>query len=138
MTETPKEQKGATEMIFCLTRSCLGSYFARAGTTMQGLKSARCEDNVESLAGRAEKEVEEKFLRYCDIVNPLHFLTLCSARSAITAMRLRMLLSKIKDQTATEVERATMLQLSFKIIDTDAAAYAHKSLGRFRWHVEKG
>ncbi|KAK3696327.1 hypothetical protein LTR37_018063, partial [Vermiconidia calcicola] len=134
MTETPKEQKGATEMIFCLTRSCLGSYFARAGTTMQGLKSARCEDNVESLAGRAEKEVEEKFLRYCDIVNPLHFLTLCSARSAISAMRLRMLLSKIKDQTATEVERATMLQLSFKIIDTDAAAYAHKSLRRFRWH----
>ncbi|KAK3698411.1 hypothetical protein LTR37_016981 [Vermiconidia calcicola] len=135
MTETPEEQKGATEMIFCLTRSCLGTYFARVGPIMQGTITGQRKADIESLIGRAETEVEEKFLRYCDIVDPLHFLTLCSARSAITAMHLRMLLSKIKDQTATEAERKTMFQLSLKIIDTDAAAYAHTSLERFRWHV---
>ena len=34
MTDTPEEQKGATEMIFCLARSCVGKYFAKAGRSI--------------------------------------------------------------------------------------------------------
>ena len=137
MTETPEEQKGATEMIFCLARSCVGKFFASAGRSMHGAGSGEFKDynEVELVISEAESEVEEKYIRYCDIVNPLHFLTIASARSGITAMRLRIRLAKVKNQTVTDTERRELFQLSQKIIDTDTATYAHTSLRKYRWHV---
>ena len=137
MTEAPEEQKGATEMIFCLARSCVGNFFARAGRSMHGADSSQFKDynEVEPLISEAESEVEEKYIRYCDIVNPLHFLTIGFARSAIIAMRLRIRLPKVRNQTVTDTERRELFQLSQKIIDTDTAAYAHASLRRYQWHV---
>ena len=138
MTETPEEQKGATEMIFCLTRSSVGKIFARAGNAMQAAAGSwqfKDYNEVEPMISEAETEVEEKYIRYCDIVNPLHFLTIGFARSAITAMRLRTRLPKVRNQTVTDAERRELFQLSQKIIDTDTAAYAHTSLRKYMWHV---
>ncbi|MCJ1338998.1 hypothetical protein MMC09_004287 [Bachmanniomyces sp. S44760] len=138
MTKVPEEQRGATEMIFCLARSCLGKVFARAGKSMHGAGSGQFKNynEVEPVIMDVENEVEEKFIRYCDIVNPLHFLTTISARSAITAMRLRVRLPKVRNQTITELERRELLQLSQKIIDTDIAAYAHPNLRKYyQWHM---
>ncbi|KAK7709875.1 hypothetical protein SLS64_006117 [Diaporthe eres] len=89
----------------------------------------------EPLIREAESEVEEKYIRYCDITNPLHFLTIGMARSAITAMRIKIRLPRVRDQTATDAERKELFQLAHKIIDTDAAAYAHTGLQRYQWHV---
>ena len=113
MTETPEEQKGATEMIFCLVRSCIGKFFAKAGRSMHGANSWQFKDynEVEQVISKAENEVE-KYIRYCDIVNPLHFLTVGLARSAITAMRLRVWLPKVRNQTVTDAERRELFQLS--------------------------
>jgi hypothetical protein len=138
MTKAPEEQKGATEMIFCLARSCMGKVFARAGKSTHGEGSGQFKDynEVESVIREVENEVEEKYIRYCDIVNPLHFLVTISARSAITAMRLRVRLPKVRNQTITETERRELLQLSQKIIDSDTAAYAHPSLRKYyQWHM---
>jgi len=138
MAKAPVEQKGATEMIFCLARSCIGEVFARAGKSMHGAGSGQFKDynEVEPVIREVENEVEEKYIRYCDIVNPLHFLTTISARSAITAMRLRVRLPKVRNQTITEAERRELFQLSQKIIDTDMAAYAHASLRKYyQWHM---
>ena len=91
MTEKPEEQKGATEMMFCLTRSCVGKFFARTGAKTQGAAPWQFKDydEAELVIKEAESEVEEKFIRYCDMVNPLHFLAIGLARSGISAMRLR-------------------------------------------------
>ncbi|KAF4637676.1 hypothetical protein G7Y89_g399 [Cudoniella acicularis] len=137
MTETPEEQKGATEMIFCLARSCVGKFFLRAGKSMHGAGPSEFKDynEVEPLICEAERELEEKYIRYCDVVNPLHFLTIGLARSAITAMRIRTRLPKVRNQTVTAAERRELFQLSQKIIDTDTALYAHTSLSKYLWHV---
>jgi hypothetical protein len=137
MSERPEEQKGATEMIFCLSRSCVGKFFTMSRKPMHGADPSQFKDynEVEPMIREAEREVEEKYIRYCDIVNPLHFLTLGVARSAITAMRLRMRLPRVRNQTVTDAERRELLQLSQKIMDTDTAAYANPSLKRFRWYV---
>lgn len=137
MTETPQEQKRATEMIFCLARSCVGKFFAKAGRSIHGAGSLQFKDynEVEAVISEAESEVEEKYIRYCDIVNPLHFLTICLARSAITAMRLRARLPKVRNQTVTDIERRELFQLSQKIIDTDTASYAHTHLRKYLWNV---
>jgi hypothetical protein len=138
MIKAPEEQKGATEMIFCLARSCIGKVFAKAGKSMHGAGSGQFKDynEVEPVIREVENEVEEKYIRYCDIVNPLHFLTIISARSAITAMRLRVRLPKFRNQTITQAERRELFQLSQKIIDADTAAYAHASLRKYyQWHM---
>lgn len=134
MTTAPQEQKGATEMIFCLARACIGKFFAQS---MRGTatKQSQHHSAIESLIREAESEVEEKYIRYCDITNPLHFLTIGMARSAINAMRVRIRLPRVRDQTATDAERKELFQLAHKIIDTDAAAYAHTGLQRYQWHV---
>lgn len=134
MNTMPEEQKGATEMIFCLARACIGKFFARS---MRGTATGQFQhySAVEPLIREAESEVEEKYIRYCDVVNPLHFLTIGMARSAITAMRIRTRLPGVREQTATDEERKELLRLAHKIIDTDAAAYAHTGLQRYQWHV---
>lgn len=131
MIEVPKEQQGATEMIFCLTRSCVGKASVRVW------KAIRNSDygEAESVIKQAEGEVEENYIRYCDIVHPLHLLAMSLARSAITTMQLRIGLSKARHQNATDAERREIFRLSQKIMDTDIAASANTSLKRFRWLV---
>ena len=137
MTETPDEQKGATEMIFCLARSCIGKSFVKTGATMQDGKTKQFRDinEAENLISEAEREVEEKYIRYCDIVNPLHFLTIASARSAITSIRIRTRLPKVRNKTVTDAERRELFQFSQKIMDTDTAACTNTGLRKFRWYV---
>lgn len=133
MTAAPQEQKGATDMIFCLARACIGKFFAKS---MRGTATDQFQHHsaVEPLIREAESEVEEKYIRYCDVVNPLHFVTIGMARSAITAMRIKTRLPRVRDQTATDAERKELFQLAHRIIDTDAAAYAHTGLQRYQWH----
>jgi hypothetical protein len=138
MTAVPDEQKGATEMIFCLSRSCLGRYLVKVGKPPSGASSWQVNDyqEAEKLISQAESEVEETYLRYCDMVNPLHFLASCLARSGITAMRLRTKLPKVKNQTATKDERRELFLLAQKIIDADTATCTHPGLIKYRWHIQ--
>ncbi|KAK4624663.1 Transcription factor vrtR1 [Fulvia fulva] len=138
MTEQPVEQKGATDMIFCLTRACIGVAVAKSGKTLYGISNDSEEKNIsqmEILINKIEADVEEKYIRYCDIINPLHFLAVGLGRSAMVAMRLRIRLHKIRSQTANDAERKEAFQLSQKILDTDTAAHAHSGLAKFKWHT---
>nr|POF00997.1 transcription factor vrtr1 [Quercus suber] len=134
MTEIPQEQNGATEMIYCLTRFCVGSAFVRINKAMHSTKDHR---ELEPLIKEAEVEVEDKYLRYCDFVNPLHVMTMCLARSAITAFRLRTRLLRVKADCATNAEKEEILRLSLRILDTDIAASANTSLRKFTWHMRR-
>lgn len=137
MTDQPEAKQGATDMIFCLARSCIGNFLVRTASSIHGTSSGQFKDysEAELVIREAEKEVEDKYIRYCDIVNPLHFLTICSTRTGIHAMRLRVRLPKVKDHTVTEAERKELFQHAQKIIDTDAAAYSHTSLKKYSWHM---
>ncbi|RAO71193.1 uncharacterized protein BHQ10_007205 [Talaromyces amestolkiae] len=137
MTKAPQEKKGASEMIFCLARASVGKYFAKAGRPNNGSGSAHFKDyqEAELVISKAESEVEETFIRYCDVINPLHFLTVCSIRSGIIAMRLRIHLPRIRNQTATDEEKRNTFQFARRILDTDSAVCANASLTKYRWHT---
>jgi len=135
MTEAPEERKGATEMIFCLSRSWVAKVFVAAGRPGSGSWRFNDAKEAERVIDETESEVEEKYIRYCDIVNPLHFLTVASARSGITAMRIRLRLPRLRNQTATDAERKELFRFAEKILDTDTAAYGHSGLQRYRWYV---
>jgi hypothetical protein len=137
MIETPEEQKGATDMIFCLSRICLGEVFVKSGTqAAQSPAQFRNPAEADLVIRQAESAVEEKYIRYCDVVNPLHFLSTCMARCGITAMRLRVRLPKAMSQTATDAETREAFQLAVKILDTDAAVCGHAGVRKYRWHVQ--
>ncbi|KAK1818890.1 hypothetical protein LTR12_006697 [Friedmanniomyces endolithicus] len=134
MTEVPEEPKAATEMIYVLSRACVGKFFLKAG---RGTPAQQLQGREEVDAGirEAEDEVENEFIRYCDVMDPLHFLTMVAARSAITNMRMRTTLPKYKWKTATDMERRDFFFLAQKILDTDISACQHSSLKKFQWHV---
>ncbi|KAF3393744.1 Transcription factor vrtR1 [Penicillium rolfsii] len=138
MTEKPVEQTGATDMMFCLSRAYVGKRLAESGKSINRAGPWNSSDSreAEEVISAAESEVEEKFIRYCDIVNPLHFLTIGLARSGMTAMRLKLRLPKVRDQTATDQERKELFQLAQKTLDTDAAVHAHGGISRFQWHIK--
>lgn len=137
MTETPEEQRGPTDMIFCLVRASLGLIFVKTGTMGHGGDSAdrHNHSDMEPAIKEAEREVEEKFLRYCDPIDPLHFLTMGLARAGINAMRIRVRLPKVRNNTATRADKQEILQFALKILDTDAAAYTNGGLKKYLWHA---
>jgi hypothetical protein len=137
MIENPGEQKSATGMIFCLARANIGKFYIKAGKSVHGGDLGHFRDYNEAyrLIDEAERDIEEEFIRYCDIVKPIHFLTIASARAGIAAMRLRIGIQKVRSRTVTQAERKELFQLSQKIMDTDAAAHSQTSLKIFQWHI---
>ena len=135
MTEDPEEPQAATDMIFCMTRSTLGLFFAKSGKLTIGNSSTDFRHSDEIIK-KAEREVEEKYIRYCDIINPLHYLTIGLARSAISAMKVRVRLPKVRNGTATNADKKEIFQLALKVLDTDAAAYSNASLKKYLWHAK--
>ncbi|KAL3496315.1 putative C6 transcription factor [Aspergillus germanicus] len=138
MTESPLEKNGATEMIFCLSRFCVGKHLTRVGGPADLESSSHFKDiaEAERSVSEAETEVEEKFIRYCDVLNPVHFLTMSLARAGLMAMRLKIRLPRIRNQSATDEEIREALRLAEKIMDTDTAIHGQQNImKRFRWHI---
>ncbi|KAL4968448.1 Zn(II)2Cys6 transcription factor [Aspergillus stella-maris] len=137
MTQQPQEQKGATEMIFCLSRIELSHFYTRKGVKEMGaaiqFKDAK---EVEKLIDEVEDRIETRFLRYADILDPLHFLTAGIVRSAANAVRLHTRMPLMKQQTITHPQRRELCTLAERILDTNSALYHNPQVKRFRWHMQ--
>jgi hypothetical protein len=143
MTQPPKEQKGATEMIFFLARAELATWHlgAMAGKIgksppHKAFSSEACEGAKVDGVDELEASIETKYLRYCDISNPLHTLLLMMSRSYINAARLRTMLPSLRANTASDEERRQVCNIASRIIDTDSAAFVNPGLKRFMWHIK--
>lgn len=113
---------------YCLTRATLGRAYV-------GLSTAASLQTVAAHIDAVEREVEEKYIRYCDILNPLHFLTVSFARAAICAMRMRSQLSQLKGSIIPTETIEELIPLALRILDTDAAAHETVNLKNFFWHI---
>ena len=137
MNEKPKDQHGATGMIFFLSR-----LFVAKSVMMASKRSDSTDWNskefkeAEACISMVESEVEERYIRFCDMVNPLHFLTIGLARSGINAMRIQIRLPRIKNGMATNAERKEIFELAAKIMDTDAISFSHAGLRKYFWHMK--
>ncbi|KAF7176403.1 hypothetical protein CNMCM7691_002532 [Aspergillus felis] len=139
MRQQPQEQRGASEMIFCLSRIELSNFYTRTGVRMKeigGTIQFREAEDIEKLIDEVEDLIETKFLRYCDILNPLHFFTTGIVRSATNAVRLRARMPLLLKQTITDAERRELCTLAEKILDTNSAIYGNPSMRKFRWQMQ--
>lgn len=126
-------------MIFCLTRTELSNFYTRTGVKMKDVGATiqlRDSAELERLIDEVESIIKTKYLRYCDIVNPLHFLTLGIARSAANAVRLRNRIPPLMNQTIGDRERRELCVLAQKILDTDSAAYSNPNMKKFQWQIK--
>ncbi|KAL4985832.1 hypothetical protein BDW68DRAFT_198551 [Aspergillus falconensis] len=139
MTQRPKELKCASEMIFCLSRIELSNFYTRTGIKMKEIgASVEFKDagEIEELINEVEDSIETRFLRYCDIVNPLHILTTGIIRSATNAVRLRARMPLLMKGTVTDAQRRGICTLAEKILDTNNAIYANPATRKFRWQTQ--
>ncbi|GMG03530.1 unnamed protein product [Aspergillus oryzae] len=139
MKQPPNAQDGASEMIFCLTKAELSEFYARIAVKMNSVSSkGQMRDNahLERLIDDLESDLEMRYLRYCDIINPVHILTLGIVRAAANMVRLRSQMPSLKSQKIDEAQRRELCVLAEKILDTDNALYANSDLRRFQWHIK--
>jgi hypothetical protein len=137
MIQPPQEQKGATEMIFFLARAELSTWHLGAMASKVGKSPLQGREGPKTITvDELEASLETKYLRYCDILDPLHTLLLIMARSYVNASRLRTKLPSLRANTASDEERREVCNIAKRIIDTDSAAYANPSLKRFIWHLK--
>lgn len=139
MTELPQPQRGATEMIYCLSRIELSKFYTRTGIKWKELGATvqfRDAEDIERLIDDVEDRIETNFLRYCDILNPVHFLTFAMVRSATNAVRLRARMPLLTKQSTTDKQRRDICALAAKILDTNIALYNNPSIQGFRWQMQ--
>ncbi|EAW10033.1 putative C6 transcription factor [Aspergillus clavatus NRRL 1] len=139
MTQQPQEQKCATEMIFCLSRIELSNFYTRTGVKTKeigGTIQFRDAEDIERLIDGVEDLIEIKFLRYCDILNPLHFLTIGIVRSATNAVRLRARMPPLIKRTITDTQGRDLCGLAERILDTNSTIYGNPSMKKFQWQMQ--
>ncbi|KAI0160156.1 mitogen-activated protein kinase [Xylariaceae sp. FL1272] len=138
MTSPPVEASGASDMIFVLPKVELSNFYIRTSVSSpspQGRLGQKSSPELSALISRVESLVEEKYLRYCDIINPLHFLTLAITRSALNMVRLRSSMSSLLSSSLPDTQRRSMCTTAMKILDTDLALYANPAIRKFHWHL---
>lgn len=139
MTQLPCEQRGASEMIFCLSRMELSNFYIQTAAKLKEHRDtiqSRDAEDTERLIDDVEDLIETKFLRYCDILNPLHFLTTGIVRSAINSMRLRVRMPLLKQKTITNAQRRNLCALAEKVLDTNSSIFSNPSTQNFRWQTQ--
>jgi hypothetical protein len=138
MSQIPRDQIKATEMIFVLSRIELSNFYNRTGVQMKqgGSRQFRDGEEVQRLIDEVEGLIETKFFRYCDILNPLHFYTTGIMRSAINAVRLRTRMQPLLDQTIDDNQRRELCNLAENVLDTNSAIWNNPSTKGFRWAMQ--
>nr|OQO22157.1 hypothetical protein B0A51_08360 [Rachicladosporium sp. CCFEE 5018] len=136
MTEWPEITPGATDMIFCLARTELGALFAAKALISHGATwRFRDVETVIQLIDEVETSIETKYVRYCDIVEPLHLLVVGLARASTNSSRLRIRVMHARDRKMTQPERRELWQLATKVIRCDCSLYSQQAVRKFRWHI---
>lgn len=143
---TPKER--GTEMIFCLTRYELGSFwkqklltkepsgdFSTLWTNFRRLGSIEeKEKGVEEL----ERTLEHKYVRFCDPSSPVEFMAILVTRAATNGMRLMAHHPRryAKDEDVPDSERRLLWSIATKLMDIDNLLHSSKQMIHFRWHTD--
>ncbi|KAM0342091.1 hypothetical protein ACHAPU_009704 [Fusarium lateritium] len=136
----PKPQEQATEAVFAIVRSEIGDcirnspyYIAFTNPAMKALaKKLPDSDTV------LEKELQEKYLRFCDCENRLHFMTFWTARSSMATRRLMkdylVYLDSKTDYTPAHHEAAVAQAIEW--LECDTKLSTSPLTKGFRWFLQ--
>lgn len=138
MEKMPEESKGPTEMMYIMARNELTDLYVRKAFIRDDLgivSQTSLNERILKMIDMVEDHLEQKVLRYCDVIVPLHFQTLLLVRAAVNATRLRHQNQGIRDNTIDDAGRARLCQIAEKILDSNAAMHANPKVKNFLWQA---
>lgn len=152
MQRLPEDSEGATEMMFCRLRLKIFGWFHQlhsekpASSTSEGIPNmasgiwpaemANDMDKKERMIDKIEQQVELDLLRYCDPLDPVHYLTTFVARLIVTKMKFAALHPRRQAEGAviSQQLKDQLFRLALRVIQYDNAAHGEKMMQRFLWH----
>ena len=146
MKTAPIPHKKPTEMIVCLLRCELGSFWnektmKNSNTAFEDLRLASpwvtTLEERDSQINELEQRIEEKYLRYCDPSIPIQFLCIIIGRAAGNNMRLMAHHPRkyTHPDEVTSAEREYLWDIAIKCLESDNLIHASKGLRRFAWYT---
>ncbi|KAI9659947.1 MAG: hypothetical protein M1821_001299 [Bathelium mastoideum] len=145
MTELPPERVGATDMMYCLVGYEIGKFVREMRTTPSTSQAMRelqrteqGSDELYSLIDELERRLEQKFLRYCDPLVPLHEMCLITARSAMASIRLMIHYPRHSAERSVELSPARRDMLftnALRVIEYHNRICENKGTRKFAWSM---
>lgn len=141
MKEDPTERVGATDMIFCMLRTEFATFFhlVRSTAGKDPHKHELSLAEQDRIVDELEKRIEQRFLRYCDPINPLHVMVTVVSRAALSSMRLRLhhpSRAQAGGQQLDPHEKNLLFRFSLKGLQYDNLILNTPSLRGFFWHTK--
>lgn len=147
MKELPKEHEGATEMMFFLLRTHVGTFLKRtmnAESNFDGVwnkltTSALSVPAKDKAIDELEALFQRKFLQYCDKSIPWHFMCTFIAKAIIFMMRF--MAHNPEQYGANSVahvpqsEKDMLFNVALQVTSIQNLAYTNKEMQGFIWHV---
>ncbi|OKL63914.1 hypothetical protein UA08_00618 [Talaromyces atroroseus] len=144
MKEPPAIQGVSTEALFAVLRSELGEYIrhtlAHLNFTNPALKSlASISQNGSASEGgemdQLERIIENRYLKFCDPENPLHYMTIWTMRAYIAKSRLFEHHVKYYNSSVsqTDAQRDSATSLALRMLESDTKIMTSPITKGFRW-----
>ncbi|KAL4738196.1 hypothetical protein BDV11DRAFT_216150 [Aspergillus similis] len=148
MRAPPEERVGATDMIFCILLHKVMVFMGQvyngrapwafaAGENWTAAVDHLYRAEREKAVTEMENELELQILRYCDMLNPVHFFTVIVARLTLCKMRYMMLQPCQSGQDrpdGTGKVRETVFLAALKVLEYENNANSQLSIQGFLWH----
>lgn len=141
MKEWPKERVGATEMTFCLIRFELGK-FARENffglPNWPGRTPELTVEEKEKLIDDCHRELEEKYLRHCDMSIPIYWVTATVARLILAKIWLtlhhpRSFTSNSERSALSPATRERLFITSIEVIEFSHLLISNENTAKWGW-----
>jgi len=143
MKEAPEERRGATEMTFCLMRFELSKFSRRLNFTSPGGhnhgggSSARKLEDKERMIDECHRELEEKYLRYCDMSTPIYWVTATVARLILAKMWLTLhhprSLNPNAEESVPSETRDRLFVTSVEVIEFSHLLQSNENTAKWGW-----
>lgn len=146
MKETPLAQAKPTDALFAVVRSELGDFIRHTTFYLEFTNPALKQlfktnepsptTGVEELTA-LEKRIEDKYLGFCDLGNPLHFTTIWWARAYIARSLLLEHLSRNSTSTTarSDVQRNMAITNALRMLECDTMFRTSPLSTRFLWLI---
>lgn len=143
MKEAPQVQGKSSEVLFAVVRSIIGDHIRHSkfhlGFTNPALKPLPKDglNPEESEMIVLERTIEDKYLEFCDPEHPLHFMTICTARSYLAKCRIMEYYFKYSSSSVNQAEAQHDATISdaLTMLECDTQLLTSPLSKGFRWMV---
>jgi hypothetical protein len=142
MKTLPASHQYPTEAIFVVVRSALGDFVRHSLWHLDFLdpslkvlaKQLPDGGNLDTL----DRDIEDRYLKYCNLEIPLHFMTVWTARSYLAKLHLLEFYAKAARSSVppSDSERDIVSNHSIRMLASDSNLMTSPLVNGFQWHLQ--